>query len=324
MSFISEFQSITENQINKLNLIKTPKGLYEPIEYILQLGGKRIRPALCMAACYYFSGNYEPSIEAALGIEMFHNFTLLHDDIMDHSSIRRGKPTVHKKWNENTAILSGDAMMVKACQLMLNVPSEVMKEIQSVFYQTSLEVCEGQQLDMDFENRQDVEIEEYIEMIRLKTAILLAASLKIGAIIGGAKKEDAQNLYKYGESIGLAFQLQDDYLDVYGKTSIFGKKVGQDIIANKKTFLLLSCIKNANKEQLKELRYWIDASSINPDEKVKAITKIYSDLKIDEKSKELMNDYYQKSIIALNKVNIKPEYKEELKRFAMNLMNRFN
>lgn len=322
MAVISGYQSIINEQIKQLNIVKTPPGLYEPIEYILSLGGKRIRPALCLAACHFFSGNFQSALNAAIGLEIFHNFTLLHDDIMDHSSMRRNKPTVHIKWNSNTAILSGDAMMIKASQLMLEVPSKVLKEVQDIFLQTSLEVCEGQQLDMEFEGRKEVHVEEYLNMIRLKTAVLLGASLQIGALIGGASNEEAKLIYRFGESIGIAFQLQDDYLDVFGDPKVFGKKVGQDIVSNKKTFLLISCLKNAKGDQLKTLEKWITNKTFDSDKKIEAIKKTYIDLGIDRLSRDKMNFYYQKSLTALDQLNIKPEFISELKEFAMNLMNR--
>jgi geranylgeranyl diphosphate synthase, type II len=324
MDLISDYQNIVEEKIKDLQLVKSPRALYEPIEYILELGGKRIRPALCLAACHYFSGSHNSAMQAALGLEMFHNFTLLHDDIMDQSSIRRNQPTVHKKWNANTAILSGDAMMIKASQLMLQVPANVLTEIQELFLKTALEVCEGQQFDMDFETRDDVQIDEYLEMIRLKTAVLLAASLKIGAIIGGATKKNADLIYNFGETIGLAFQLQDDYLDAYGNSETFGKKVGQDIIANKKTFLLISCLKTADASQFKIVNNWLKKPSFDPIEKVEAIKNIYNQLEIEKMSREKMNDYYNQSLQTLEQIDIDTKYQLELKEFAMKLMNRTN
>ena len=324
MDVFSKYQEIIDKEILGLQLIKAPKQLYEPIEYILKLGGKRIRPAMCIASCNYFSGNYSPAIQAALGLELFHNFTLLHDDIMDNAPIRRNKSTVHEKWNPNTAILSGDAMMVKASQMILDVPEIVLKDVQHIFYDTALEVCEGQQYDMDFETRLDVSIEDYIEMIRLKTAVLLGASLQIGSIIGGASKADAKLLYDFGQSIGIAFQLQDDYLDVYGNTDIFGKKVGQDIISNKKTFLLISCLNLAKGNRLSELKKWLQKDDFNHLEKVTAIKEIYDYYQVDKISREKMDLYIENSIKLLNKVNISADYKKELTDFASKLINRSN
>lgn len=295
---------------------REPRRLYEPVEYVLGLGGKRLRPALCMASCHLFAGDGNQASSAALGLEMFHNFTLLHDDIMDGASKRRNQPTVHVKWNDNTAILSGDAMMILSNQLMLNVPDTVLKPVQELFLQTALEVCEGQQYDMDFEVRQDVTTDEYLEMIRLKTAVLIAASLKIGALIGGASEKEAALLYEFGQNLGLAFQLQDDYLDVYGNEAEFGKSIGGDIVCNKKTFLLINCLSLANEDQRKILDHWMSCSDFDRNEKVAAITAIYDELDIAALSKHQMEKYYQKALLIVEQLSIADHYKEELKVFA--------
>ena len=248
MKSLPELSDLIHQSVNKLQFPVSPKGLYDPIRYMLSLGGKRMRPVLTLMACDAFNGDVERAISPALGLEVFHNFTLLHDDIMDNAPLRRSKPTVHEKWNSNIAILAGDAMFVQSCQLVMDTPSSVVKEVMEVFTKTALEVCEGQQYDMDFESMNEVSIEEYIDMIRLKTAVLLGASLKIGALIGNADSEAASHLYDFGVNLGIAFQLQDDILDVYGDASFFGKQVGGDILANKKTYLLITALNKANGE----------------------------------------------------------------------------
>ena len=251
------------DKINKyiadIQFTRTPKGLYEPIEYTLSLGGKRIRPVLMLMAYNLYREDVASIYEPATAIEVYHNHTLLHDDLMDRSDMRRGKPTVHKVWNDNTAVLSGDAMLILAFRYMTACPAEHLKEVMELFSLTMLEICEGQQLDMEFESRGDVTEDEYIEMIRLKTAVLLAGSLKIGAILAGATAEDAENLYKFGMQIGVAFQLQDDLLDVYGDPEVFGKKIGGDILCNKKTYMLIKALDRADAKQSEELNRWLNA-----------------------------------------------------------------
>lgn len=249
---------IVNTSLEELSWEREPQGLYAPIAYTLSLGGKRVRPALTLMACNLFSDDLTPAIQPALGIEIFHNFTLLHDDIMDKADIRRGKPTVHKYWNENTAILSGDIMQILAYVLISEAPAAHLKKVLDVFSRTAIEVCEGQQYDMDFENRETVDADAYLEMIRLKTAVLLGCSLYIGAIIGGANENDARNLYQFGVNIGIAFQLKDDLLDVYGNEENFGKKVGGDILCNKKTFLLIHAKKLAEGKIKLELNGWLN------------------------------------------------------------------
>ena len=271
LSFNEILQKV-EHEISQLSFEYPPKSLYDPIEYILSLGGKRIRPALALMACNLYQENIDNVIYPALGIEVFHNFTLLHDDLMDRADKRRNKPTVHKVWNDNTAILSGDAMLIAAYQLIGKTEPSCLKEVFDLFTETALEICGGQQYDMEFESRTDVTEPEYIEMIRLKTAVLLACSLKIGAIICGASKEDADNLYDFGINIGLAFQLQDDLLDVYGDTATFGKNIGGDITCNKKTFLLIHAFELASPEQKATLNNWIGKTQFIPAEKIEAVT----------------------------------------------------
>ena len=249
------------NCISEIQFVRSPKGLYEPVEYVLSLGGKRIRPVLMLMAYNLYREDVSSIYDPAMGIEVYHNYTLLHDDVMDRADVRRGKPTVHKVWNDNTAILSGDAMLVLAYQYMAASAPSYLKEVMDLFSQTALEICEGQQLDMEFESRSDVAESEYIEMIRLKTAVLLAASLKIGAVLAGA-----------------SFQLQDDLLDVYGDPEVFGKKIGGDILCNKKTYMLIKALERAGEKQRKELKQWLDAEAYKPDEKINAVTTLYNEL----------------------------------------------
>ena len=252
-----EFIAIVQKSIESIAYPQEPAELYNPIRYELSLGGKRIRPVLTLLACELFDGDYRNALDAATGIEIFHNFTLLHDDVMDKADIRRGKPTVHVKWNENTAILSGDAMQIIAFMHMMKTPEKSRKAVCDVFLKTSLEICEGQQYDMEFESRNDVKEEEYLDMIRLKTAVLLGGALKIGALIAGASENDADKIYKFGENIGLAFQLRDDYLDVYGDPEIFGKNIGGDILNNKKTYMLINALRLSEGKDHDELTKWI-------------------------------------------------------------------
>ena len=286
------------------------------------LGGKRIRPALALMACNLYRENIDNVINPALGIEVFHNFTLLHDDLMDKADKRRNKPTVHKVWNDNTAILSGDAMLIAAYQLIGKTEPEHLKEVFDLFTATALEICGGQQYDMEFESRTDVTEAEYIEMIRLKTAVLLACSLKTGAIMGNASTEDATNLYEFGINIGLAFQLQDDLLDVYGDTATFGKNIGGDIICNKKTFLLIHAFELASMEQKQTLKDWIGKESFNPAEKIKTITAIYNTLNLKDITTAKMQGYYDKAMEHLSALNVSPEKLTILKEVSNHLMYR--
>lgn len=321
LSFNEILQKI-ENEISQLSFEYSPKSLYEPIEYILSLGGKRIRPALALMACNLYQENVEDVINPALGIEVFHNFTLLHDDLMDKADKRRNKPTVHKVWNDNTAILSGDAMLIAAYQLIGKTKPEHLKEVFDLFTATALEICGGQQYDMEFESRTDVTEPEYMEMIRLKTAVLLACSLKAGAIIGGASKEDATNLYEFGINIGLAFQLQDDLLDVYGNTATFGKNIGGDIVCNKKTFMLIHAFELASAEQKVILNNWISKETFVPSEKIEAITTIYNELHLKNIATAKMQRYYDKAMEHLSKLDVSPEKLTILKEVSNHLMYR--
>jgi len=321
---IKELQDIIGKAIVNEKIGGEPRGLYEPIEYTLQSGGKRIRPAMVLMACNLFNDCIDEAIRPAIGLEIFHNFTLLHDDIMDHADIRRGMATVHKKWGENTAILSGDAMFIKAYEYFLDCKSAAFRDILKVFNQTALEVCEGQQYDMEFENWKEVSEKEYIRMIELKTSVLLAAALKIGALIGGAAQSDADLLYEFGRNIGLAFQLQDDLLDVYGDESVFGKQIGGDIVANKKTFLLIKAKELANNEKKEILESWIENKEAERNEKVKAITSIYNKLKIKELTQNRILELTKKALDYLDQVKVENDKKIELRNLAGKLINRNN
>ncbi len=308
----------------RVDVNRAPKNLYEPINYILSIGGKRLRPTLVLLAANLFADEIKDAVKPALAMEVFHNFTLLHDDIMDKADKRRGKLTVHKKWNENIAILSGDAMAIMAYELLRHSKSEYLSEILLVFNKISLEVCEGQQYDMDYENSNNISIPDYLNMIKLKTSVLLAGSLKIGAILGGAGKKNAELLYDFGLNLGLSFQLQDDYLDVFGDEKTFGKSIGGDIVANKKTYLLLKAYELANGQQKQELDFLLSEKDIERSKKIQRVKSIYSDLRVADYLKKEMDYYYQKSKVALDSVTIDISRKEELQSFATNLMKREN
>lgn len=322
MRTLSELQSIISGEIDRYVANVQSGTLYEPVKYILDLGGKRMRPALMLGACDLFGGEVQKAIDPAIGVEVFHNFTLMHDDIMDEAPLRRGKEAVHMKWNVSNAILSGDVMFVMGYQLMCNVEHRILPEVLAVFSQTAKEVCEGQQLDMDFESRSDVSIEEYIEMIRLKTSVLLAGSLKIGGIIAGASTDDLDRIYRFGEKIGIAFQLRDDLLDVFGDADKFGKQVGGDIIANKKTYLLLKAYELSNDEQVAHLKSLATDSSIEDSEKVSQTKAIYNDLSIREEAEKIMQQYFDGAMQELGALNVAEERKQTLTEFAEYLLVR--
>lgn len=308
--------------IEQLDYAHEPMNLYDPVKYILSLGGKRIRPAMMLMAYNIYRDDVEQILDPALALEIYHNFTLLHDDLMDHADVRRGKPTVHKRWDANTAILSGDVMLTLADVYMSRVDDAHFREVMATFHKTSIEIAEGQQYDMDFETRTDVTEAEYIEMIRLKTSVLLACALKIGAILGGATKEDAQHLYRLGECIGLAFQLRDDYLDVYGDPKVFGKKIGGDILCNKKTYLYINALRLANQEQRAELDRWATVTEINPEEKIAAVTAIYTALGLPEKSRAIEEHYYTLAKAELEALSVSDSQKAVLAQFMAMLMER--
>lgn len=322
MYTFEECQEIIKIELNKLLLKKEPVNLYTPIEYILSNGGKRIRPVLTLMSCNLFSESVNDAIIPALAIEFFHNFTLLHDDIMDNADIRRGKPTVHKKWNTSSAILSGDAMCILAYDLLLKTKPEISSKILPEFTKTALEVCKGQQYDMDFENQNDVSVDQYLKMILLKTAVLIASSMKIGALTGGAGEKDAQLLYEFGENIGLAFQLQDDLLDAYGDESKFGKKNGGDIVANKKTYLLIKALELAQDEDYQMLVNILGSQGIDPEEKISLVLEIYDKLNIKEITSILINNYYNAAFKNIQKLSLDAERTKQIIYLTNSLMNR--
>lgn len=311
-----------EEAISNISFDLKPKSLFDPIEYAISVGGKRVRPLLVLLATNMFGKEVEKSLKPAIGIEIFHNFTLLHDDLMDKSDMRRGMPAVHKRWNANTAILSGDAMLIESYKYVASAPSELLPEIIELFSTTAMEVCQGQQLDMDFEKRADVTETEYIEMIELKTAVLLGCSLKMGAILANASARDAELLYNYGINIGLAFQLKDDLLDVYGDAKTFGKNIGGDIVSNKKTYLLIKALKTSNKKQHAELMTWISAEDFDKNEKIESVKNIYNELNLKSISENLIEKYYLAALDSLSSINVADERKKELISLSENLMYR--
>lgn len=308
--------------LDNLPYTREPQSLYEPVKYALSMGGKRIRPSLMLMAYNMFKDDPESILPTACAIETYHNYTLLHDDLMDNAAMRRGMPTVHVKWDANTAILSGDSMLVLAFQRMMQCAPDKLKPVLDLFTETSLEIGEGQQYDMDFESRTDVTEDEYIEMIRLKTSVLLACSLKIGAIQAGAPAADADNLYKFGELMGLAFQLQDDYLDVYGDPAVFGKAIGGDILCNKKTYMLINAYNRAGDDMRGELTRWVTAEEFDPAEKIAAVTAIYDKVGIKELAEQKINYYFDQSRKYLAAVNVPDERKAVLAGYTDKMMKR--
>lgn len=318
----SELLDIVRGHIAGLQFTRTPKGLYDPVSYVLSLGGKRIRPVLMLMAYNLYREDVKSILQPATGIEVYHNYTLLHDDLMDRADMRRGKATVHKVWNDNVAILSGDAMLVLAYQFMTQCASEKLKDVMDLFSLTALEICEGQQLDMEFEQRKDVKEDEYIEMIRLKTSVLLAASLKIGAILGGASKEDADALYDFGVNLGLAFQLKDDLLDVYGDPLRFGKNIGGDILCNKKTYLVIKAFEHANADQEALLTDWFTREAFDPQEKIVAVTRLYNEIGVKALCENRIVEYSRRASESLSRVNVPAENRRELETMMNELMHR--
>lgn len=324
MFSVVELQNLINRSIPENNFPGHPKELYEPIRYILSLGGKRLRPVLTLMACDLFKGSILKALKPAIGIEVFHNFTLMHDDIMDKAPLRRGKQTVHEKWNSSIAILSGDVMLVEAYKLIMEVENHILKDVLNTFNETAISVCEGQQIDMNFEQSESVSVQDYLEMIRLKTAVLLGGSLKIGALIGGAKTSQSDLLYQFGENLGIAFQLQDDILDVYGNPEKFGKQVGGDIIANKKTFLLIKALEAANGLDEEELSYWLSEENANTEEKVNAVTAIYNRLGMRQIAEDEMNRFAEKALQTLENIDADQDKKHLLRSFAEQLLVREN
>lgn len=303
---------------------RQPASLYDPIKYVLSIGGKRVRPVLTMLSYNLYKDDPLSIMPQAIGLETYHNFTLLHDDLMDHADMRRGHETVHKKWDANRAILSGDTMLLQAFERVEDCDPAKLPAVFKVFIQTTLEIGEGQQLDVEFETRNDVTEDEYIEMIRLKTSVLLACACKVGSIMADAPAEDVENMYKFGEKLGLAFQLQDDLLDVYGDPAVFGKNIGGDITSNKKTYMLINAVNRANPAQREQLMKWIDAKEFDRNEKVKAVTELYNEIGIRELCEQKIEEYYQKSLVYLAKVNLPEERKAELKAYAAEMMKRLS
>jgi len=322
MKTSDEILSLINEYLDNLPYERKPAGLYDPIKYVLSIGGKRIRPTLMLLAYNLYKDDPERILSSAVALETYHNYTLLHDDLMDNASVRRGQPTVHKKWDANTAILSGDSMLVLAYERMAKCPVEKLKPVLDLFTETALEIGEGQQYDMDFETRNDVREEEYIEMIRLKTSVLLACATKMGAILADAPQEDADNLYKFGEQMGLAFQLQDDYLDVYGDPEVFGKAIGGDILCNKKTYMLIKAFNLANDEQRKRLQQWVNAENPDPRQKIEAVTQIYNEIGISQLAEQKIKHYFNESRKYLEAINLPKERKLELEAYTDKMMKR--
>ncbi len=319
---ITSYQRVFNNYLNEKVSSSEPRGLYDPMCYILDLGGKRLRPVLTLISASAFGIEKEKALDAALAIEVFHNFTLLHDDIMDEAPLRRGKPTVHHKWDINTGILSGDAMLIYAYQLFEDYPEDIFKPLMQLFSQTAKEVCEGQQYDMDFETREDVTISEYIRMITYKTAVLVAAAMQMGGIIARASEENQRKIYAFGKNLGIAFQLQDDYLDAFGNPETFGKQVGGDIIENKKTYLYLKAKELASPEVALELDQLFSIKPKDPKDKIKAVLQIYRDTGAAQATRVAISSYTDSTHEVLESLEIVSDYKSALRQFAHNLMDR--
>lgn len=320
MTSLQHFQDVIQKKIDQFCSDNGQENILLPVNYILGLGGKRVRPLLTLLAADLFTDDIEDAIYPALAIEVFHNFTLMHDDIMDNAPLRRGNATVHEKWNRDVAILSGDAMLIQAYQLMIRTRPDCIEQVMQTFNTTALEVCQGQQLDMDFQERNNVTIEEYIAMIRLKTSVLLGGAMKIGAIVAGASKEDQQCLYDFAISLGLSFQLWDDYLDTFGDGNKTGKQVGGDILANKKTYLMIEAYTRANDQQRALLDLQLENK--NATTKVEIVSNLFRELGIDQSLKEKVNDYYQLALERLKAIDVASEKKESLHLMAQALHTR--
>jgi len=317
-----ELQDIISAAFHTANFHFDPSSLYDPIKYMMDLGGKRLRPLLTLMSCDMFGGNINETLAPAMGLELFHNFTLLHDDIMDKAPIRRGRETVFKKWNTNSAILSGDTLFVMAYELVTKTTPALLPRVLELFNDTARKVCEGQQYDMDYEFRGDVSIDDYLLMIRLKTAVLISCSLKLGAIIAKASDKEADLIYAFGENLGLAFQLQDDYLDVFGEEDKFGKEIGNDIVTNKKTYLYLKAFELADGKSQEFLTKHFREKSIPDKEKVRTITEIYRGLNIDCLTRTLIDEYFTKALGIIEQINIPADRKQTLLEIAGQMVNR--
>lgn len=324
MQKILNYIGVIEEALKKIAASKKPTELYEPIAYSLNIGGKRIRPALLLLANDLFGGKQEDALNAALAIEVFHNFTLVHDDILDNAPLRRGKKSVYEKWNANIAILSGDVMLIQAIQLLSKSKKAHLPEIIDIFNTTAIQVCEGQQFDMNFETSVTVSIDDYLKMITLKTAVLLGCSLKIGAVLANAKTEDANHIYEFGKNLGIAFQLMDDVLDLYGIPEKFGKRIGGDIISNKKTYLLLKAIELATGKIKKDLDFCLTSKVLDDDAKVNKVKIIFNELNIRQLALDEMNLFYNTALSHLDSINALAENKLVFEDFAKSLMNREN
>lgn len=322
MYSFSDLQNLVEKSFGQLQLPNEPRDLYEPISYTISLGGKRIRPVLCLMATNLFSDIVDKAMKPAMGLELFHNFTLIHDDIMDKAEVRRGKPTVYRKWNTNVAILSGDAACILAYKYLVQTDATALPEILKVFNTTALEVCDGQQFDMEYERLPFVTEEDYLRMIELKTSVLLAGSAKIGALIGGATMPDADRLYNFGRYIGLAFQLQDDLLDTYGDSKIFGKAIGGDILANKKTFLMINAVKLARGESLAKLQKLLKDADIAPEDKIMGVKEVFDEVGVREIVEAKISGYFEMALAELAKITVREERKATLLQFTEELMKR--
>lgn len=319
---ILNYQSAFLDYLNEKEWIKEPKNLYTPVDYILQLGGKRMRPILTLMAADVFANDFKDALPAALAVEVFHNFTLVHDDIMDDAPIRRGKKTVHEKWDLNTGILSGDVMLILAYQYFENYEADVFQQLAKLFSKTALEVCDGQQLDIDFETRTDVTIDEYLNMIRLKTSVLVAAALQMGAIVAKADQKNADLIYDFGLNLGLAFQLQDDFLDTFGDEETFGKQIGGDIIENKKTFLYLKALELASTEDRERLSYFYSQKFEENSVKVMEVTRIFEKYDIPSIIQKLISDYTERAFSTLPQLDISDSSRKQLREFGHFLMAR--
>lgn len=317
-----ETRDIVNEFIDKLEFEREPLELYAPIRYTLAQSGKRVRPVLFLMAYNIYKENIQEALYPAVAVETYHNYTLIHDDVMDRATIRRGKPTVCAKWGDTAAILSGDTMLVLAYEFLSHVPADKLPQMLSLFTETAKEIGDGQQYDLDFENRDNVPEEEYLEMIRLKTSVLLAAAMKLGGMLAGAPKEDLDNLYAYGETMGLAFQLQDDLLDVYADQSLFGKKIGGDICCNKKTFLLITAMNLASPEQLSKMKEWMAKSEFDADEKIAYFTSVYNELGVREICEQRIQSLFAKCDEYIDRVSVPEEKKKYLKEFANSLLDR--
>ena len=317
-----EILQLVNDYLDHLPYDRKPASLYEPVQYVLSLGGKRIRPVLMLLGYNLWHERPEDILMPACGVETYHNYTLLHDDLMDNADVRRGHQTVHRRWDANKAILSGDSMLVLAYQRVAQVPADKLQQVLDLFTTTALEIGEGQEYDMSFETRNDVTEDEYIEMIRLKTSVLLACALKMGAILAGAPEEDTERLYRLGEQVGLAFQLQDDLLDVYGDPAVFGKAIGGDITSNKKTYMLINAVNRANDKQRTELERWINAKTFNRDVKVAEVTRLYDDIGIRQLCEAKINYYFDLARQTLSEVNVPEENKQALSAYMDELLHR--